>query len=170
MDRTRITDLQEIRKNLESLVGKWAGEGRGIFSTIDDFLYREVFEVTSRNPEEAAVHYHQQTWIRRDDGGDGRDSHWESGFILALDDGRVEILNAQESRRVEVLVGEMYSLGEGAWVIEVSSSLHGHDPRMVATSRSIRFEPKTLRYRVGMATTNVQDIQAHLTATLRRVE
>lgn len=168
MSRIQITEAHAICEQLQRLVGSWEGGGAGRFPTIDSFRYREAFEVTHRNPEEAVVHYHQQTWLVSDGEDDGDDSHWESGFIMAREDGRVELLNAQESRRVEVLVGEMYLEDSGACVLETASVVHAHDERMVATKRTIRYDEQTLLYRMEMTTTKVPEILVHLEAELNR--
>jgi len=168
MSQSRVVAIDEIRTQLLRLEGVWKGQGRGSFPTIEGFRYREEMTLTSRNPDEPVLHYHQQTWIISEGEDDGSDSHWESGFILAREDGLIEILNAQESRRVEVLVGPMYLDDEGSGVIEAESVQHAHDERMISTQRRIRFDERSLSYRTAMATTRVPRVTAHLEAELQR--
>ena len=156
-----------VADQLAQLVGRWEGSGLGVFPTIDDFRYREVLDFTQRDPTEATLHYHQQTWLIDATGADLAHSHWESGFLIGSDNGQIELLNAQESRRVEVLEGTIRA--EGSLLsIELSSAVHGHDGRMVSTRRVFRLDDRTLTYRVEMATSRVAQLQVHLEATLTR--
>jgi len=165
-----ITDPAEGSLRLRRLAGRWQGTGSGRFPTIEPFEYRESFCANVRRDGEGTVHYEQQTW-RSGGPDDGEALHWESGFLMARDDGRVELLNAQESRRVEVLVGDLFvdDARPAACVLRLRSVVQAHDERMVATTREVRFDDAALAYEVGMATTRVPALEPHLSGALTRI-
>lgn len=159
--------IEELFEELRMLVGNWRGEGRGQFPTIDAFRYLEE-TAFSENPGEMLVHFEQRSWLLDEEGNIVKPLHWESGFFIPAEDGRIDILNAQNSRRVEVLRG-LSRLENGRWTLVAASVLHGYDPRMTATAREFEVFGDTLRYRVRMATDKVGEIQPHLEAKLKRV-
>lgn len=170
MGRRRVEDQSETAKHVRRLVGAWEGRGRGRFPTIDPFRYRESFRVTVRDPDEPTFHYEQQTWIVSDGEDDGTPSHWESGFFIVKEDGTVDLLNAQESDRVEVLAGALFVDDSDPYDCEMrlESRVHGHDPRVLATARTIRFNDDRLEYLVRMSTTRAANLETHLEGVLTR--
>lgn len=167
MKDIRIEAVASVREVLRTLVGTWRGTGRGRFPTIDDFRYREQLEFTA-HATEPHLHYEQRTWLVADGADDGQPSHWESGFLLVQEDGGIELLNAQESGRVEVLAGGLYALAGGAHELRLASVVHAHDPRVRATSRVLTLGNDELAYEVQMATDQVAARQVHLEARLLR--
>lgn len=150
---------------LRSLVGTWTGRGEGAFPTIDSFAYREETVITTRDGVDG-IHFEQRAWKALPDGGE-ETSHWESGFFLVDDAGQVDLLNAQESRRVEVLAGEMG--GEsGDWELVLESRVHAYDPRVVATTRAYRVTGDRMEVTVMMATEKTPPLTRHLHAILER--
>ncbi|HSM01067.1 MAG TPA: FABP family protein [Acidimicrobiia bacterium] len=147
------------------LAGAWEGEGDGDFPTLEPFRYRERLRFAPH--EDAPVlRYVQDTWRITDDGE--VQSHWESGFLRARDDGSIDIHDAQESGRTEILRGTPVATGDGAWTVTLDSvSLEG-DPRMVSSSRTLRLTESTLEYEMSMATDRVSPPRVHLRARLRR--
>jgi hypothetical protein len=155
---------------LEGLVGTWRGEGSGRFPTIAPFDYREEC-VFSRNECEPLIHFEQKTWVRSTDETNGTPLHWESGFMRATEDGGVEISNAQNGGRVEVLRGTIDEAAhlEGIVLLQLESVLFGNDPRLIQTTRRYELHSDILIYSIEMATNKVPNRQQHLAAKLARV-
>lgn len=153
-------------KKLAPLLGVWKGEGVAQFPTITTCPYREELRFES-NGEEPLLHFEQKTWIQ----ATGAALHWESGFIKPNDAGELEILNSQNSGRVEVLRGGIVSEKHSASVLKLffESVVFGNDARMIRSSRTFYCAGDTLRYLVLMATVKTPELQQHLSATLKRV-
>lgn len=165
----RIADPGHVIQWIRSLAGHWEGGGSGQFPTIESFDYREVFRANVRQEGEGTLHYEQQTW-RVGGEADGEPLHWESGFFMVGGDGSVELLNAQESRRVEVLVGELLAdpASPDRAVLRLRAVVQEHDARMVATTRELTLTRDELAYAISMATTKVVDLTPHLEARLQK--
>ena len=171
-ESTGASQLARLRfEQLQALVGTWWGSGTGRFPTVEDFAYEESLRITGREEGPLQLHYEQQTWLVHES-GQREPSHWETGFFSITDEGLLEVLNAQTSGRVEVLQGhltqEAVGSAEATLHLRFSSSLHGHDPRMRATTRRLWVRPNQLRYEVLMATDSVPELTQHLTAELTR--
>ncbi|MCA8970599.1 MAG: FABP family protein [Planctomycetes bacterium] len=161
-------DSERMYEALPTLLnGTWRGAGRGTFPTIDDFEFEEVTTFRVRDLEPATIAYEQRTMVV---GANAirEPSHWESGFFLLFEDGRIEVLNAQNSGRVEVLSGSCEIIDATTARLELASVVHAHDPRMIATRRILEVRGDELHYEVHMQTTNVDVLQKHLWASLRR--
>ena len=153
---------------LSALEGTWAGRGSGRYPTIESFDYEETVRF-EREITEPLTHYEQKTRLIPS----GEPSHWESGFIRQMEGDAVEILNSQNSGRVEVL--------RGRWTIDAQSPTELHftfdsvalenDPRLVRTRRIWTVRDDTLRYEVLMATRTTPEpkLETHLQAVLTRV-
>jgi hypothetical protein len=159
--------VEELFEELGILVGNWRGRGSGQFPTIEAFRYLEETAFTE-NPGEMLVHFEQKSWLLDEGDNIVKPLHWEGGFFIPAEDGRIDILNAQNSRRVEVLRGES-RVEDGCWFFRAGSVLHGYDPRMAGTTREFEVSGDVLRYRICMATDKVGEIQPHLEAELKRV-
>ncbi len=161
-----VTDpVSALMSSLRLLVGTWQGRGEGRFPTIDPFAYHEevVFQANATDP---LIHYEQKTW--RSEGDEkGEPLHWESGFIIAVEQGWVEVSNAQNGGRVEVLTGPLHPHAAG-FELELKSVVLAHDPRMCASQRILRLTGDTLSYDMAMETTMVSPIEHHLRAKLQR--
>jgi hypothetical protein len=159
--------VEELFAELKVLLGVWRGFGRGVFPTIEPFRYLEETKFTD-NAGEMILHFEQKSWLLDETGEIVKPLHWESGFFMPTEDGCIEILNAQNSRRVEVLRG-CSRIENGRWILETESVLHGYDERMTASARRFEVFESTLRYKVDMATNRVAEIQIHLEAELRKI-
>ena len=84
-------------------------------------------------------------------------------------DGAVELLNAQQSGRVEILSGRLHAVGDARHELRLESVVHAHDARMVATRRVLTLTRDELAYEVKMATDQVPRRQVHLEARLGRI-
>ena len=63
-------------------------------------------------PDWGMLHVVQRTWKREDDGARGKGLHLEGGPIMGRDDGTLLYSCAQDSGRVEVMIG---SVTESDW-------------------------------------------------------
>ncbi len=160
-----MAKYDDVIEKLGLLHGHWKGNGRGQFPTIDSFEYEEtlVFEVALSYP---LIHYQQRTVLTPS----GESSHWECGFIRILEDGSIEVSNAQDGGRVEVLQGTMTSMADKAFALELTSIVLAHDPRLIKSKREFGLKDHLLSYKKYMAT-NTTDTPAllhHLSAELRK--
>lgn len=154
-----------LMKRLAPLLGVWKGEGVAEFPTITTCPYREELRFES-NGEEPLLHFEQKTWVK----ATGAALHWECGFIKPNEAGALEILNAQNSGRVEVLRGGLVeNPNANVLTLYFESVVFGNDARMLRSSRAFYWEGDTLRYVVAMATKNTPELQQHLEAILQRV-
>lgn len=146
------------------LSGFWEGTGEGDYPTIEPFRYREVLRFTphARSP---ILHYEQQTWRLTADGE--VPSHWETGYLRTLADGTIELLDAQESGRTEILRGTPVESGHG-WDLSLESVEIVGDSRMVSSARTLRLQGESLEYEMWMTTDRVSPAVIHLRASLAR--
>ena len=149
------------------LEGAWTGEGRGEYPTITPFDYRETIVFTRRDNNSLA--YEQRTEKRMDGQTEWLLSHWENGFIRILENGELELVNAQSGGRLEVLIGKVNEQA-GIIYIDLVSKTILNDPRMISSARKFELDGDTLRYEMAMQTTRVDEPSLHLQISLERVE
>lgn len=155
-----------LMKMLAPLLGLWKGEGVAQFPTITTCPYREELRFEG-NGEEPVLFFEQKTRVL----ATGAALHWESGFIKPNEEGALEILNAQNSGRVEVLRGGFgESSSSNSLTLHFESVVFGNDARMLRSRRAFYCEGDLLRYVVEMATVKTPQFQRHLTATLKRAQ
>jgi THAP4-like, heme-binding beta-barrel domain len=145
---------------LAFLLGKWQGEGRGDYPTIEEFGYRE--EMTFGHVGKPFVSYTQRTWAL----DDGRPLHTEAGYLRPQPEGRVELVLARPSGLVEVDEGVV---SDGR--VELRSSLVARTPSakdVTEVRRVVDVDGDVMRYQLEMAAVG-QPRQFHLEAELRRV-
>lgn len=149
------------------LLGRWVGEGEGVYPTIESFRYRE--EVVFGHVGKPFLAYRQAT-VNLDT---GLPAHAEAGYLRASDPGRVELVLAHPSGIAEVAEGTVTSTSTPAGV-----TLHVRSTAVTRTStakqvdtveRHLEVDPDagTLRYTLQMGAVS-QSHQLHLTATLHR--
>ena len=153
----------EIEALALALVGRWSGTGTVSYPTIETFEYREEFVVSERS-DHPALHIDQRTWKQTED--DEVPSHWETGLLRLSSDGTARFLNAQGGR-AEAMDGGWRPTAVG-WEISLASHDYAGDTRVVRSSRRYEVGPNRIGYRMSMATTNVPDLTAHLSASLTR--
>jgi THAP4-like, heme-binding beta-barrel domain len=144
---------------LAFLLGKWQGEGRGDYPTIEEFGYRE--EMTFGHVGKPFVSYTQRTWAL----DDGRPLHTEAGYLRPQPEGRVELVLARPSGLVEVDEG-VVSGGR----VELTSSLVARTPsakEVTEVRRVVDVDGDVMRYQLEMAAVG-QPRQFHLEAELHR--
>ena len=144
---------------LSFLVGSWAGEGKGIYPSIDDFSYRE--ELTFGHDGRPFLAYEQRTFHPVS----GAPMHREIGFWRSVGEGKVEVVLAHNIGQAEVSLGSV----EGDRVDVTTTSVEpSPSAKDVACLRRI-YEVKgdTLEYEMHMAF-DEHELQNHLTGRLTR--
>ena len=158
------TNSTSISSLFTVLEGTWTGEGRGQFPTVKSFDYREILTFTRR--DEKTLAYEQRTQKRYDGQTEWLVSHWENGFLHVLENGQLEMINAQISRS-EVLIGAVEFRDPVSYIRFVSKTIT-NDPRMISSARTFEVEGDTLRYEMEMHTTAVDQSTRHLEITLHK--
>ena len=153
-------------RELDLLIGEWKGRGVADFPTIDRVEYTEELRV-EWDPGREVLCYEQRVVL-----SDGRPSHRETGFIRELPEGDVELWNAQDNGRTEVLRGSSsWDESAGELVVDLRSVVFGNDPRMLESRRLLRVGAERLGYDLLMATTTTAELSVlpHLRCDLARV-
>jgi len=144
---------------LAFLLGRWRGEGKGEYPTIEPFVYGEQIEF-SHNGRPFLI-YGQTTWNPTD----GYPLHSEAGYVRPVAEGRIELVLAQPSGITEILAGTLSSTR-----INLTSTLVGVSPtakQVSAVKRVLSVDGTTLSYQLDMAAVG-QDMNIHLQAELEK--
>jgi hypothetical protein len=155
--------------DLTILVGRWTGRGEGGYPTIDSFSYQETLDIT-QFPGSIALHYLQRTELVDALGNVIRPSHWETGVIRPLEDGRVALASVHVTTRSELLKGVAGPGSGGELKLQFESEQINNDPRMRSSSRTWMVTKDAFHYDMYMATDRVDQPTLHLKALLRREE
>jgi len=157
-------ELHPMIISLAPILGVWRGRGEGHYPTIDDFSYLE--ELTFGHVGKPFVAMAQKTR----DASTELPLHAESGYFRPQDDGTVELVLAQPSGILEVLVGPINSTDDGVQLDLASVSVHlspsaksvtGTRRRYVVSGHSMVFD-------MWMAAVG-EPLTHHLSARLDRV-
>ncbi len=146
---------------LAFLLGTWAGDGTGVYPTIEPFAYRE--EIVISHVGKPFLAYRQRTWHATT----GEPLHAEAGYYRAPTATAAELVIAQPSGIVEVDTGPI----DGT-AVSLRSQLVGRTPsakQVDSVERNLVVDGDTLRYDLYMGAVG-QPHQIHLKAILRRVE
>ena len=157
----RNTDLHPAVRPLAFLLGRWKGEGKGQYPSIEPFSYGEEIEFSHNG--RPFLFYVQETW----DLSDGYPMHSESGYVRPVAEGQVEMVLAQPSGITEILAGTHSGTN-----IELASTLVGVSPtakQVSAVKRVVEVTGKTLNYTLDMAAVG-QEMCIHLRARLEKVD
>jgi hypothetical protein len=95
-------DVVAVHPGIEGisyLLGTWKGQGEGGFPTINSFSYGEEL-CFSHHSSKPVIAYTQKTWKL----ASGEPMHAESGYWRPRPDGSIEVVIAQSTGLVEVLV------------------------------------------------------------------
>lgn len=149
---------------LYSLEGIWKGSGTARFPTIQTAEYFEELEFRYTRDDES-IRFEQRSW-HKEENQKGKPLHFESGFIIAGSDGTFELLNAQNSNRVEVLKCIDLKIENSGTELIFESKYFGNDERMVRTQREYFINGNKLTFRMCMATSGTPQFQEHLRSVL----
>lgn len=160
-----VTDLHPDLAELALLVGRWAGDGMGVYPTIEAFAYYEeiTFSAVAAKP---FLHYVQRTMRSGEHLEAGTPLHTETGYWRSGGPGRVEVMLAQPTGIVELQEGTV----EGG-VIHLRSTSVGRSAtakEVVTLERNFDVDGAVMRYRLLMGAVG-ESHQLHLEALLRRV-
>jgi hypothetical protein len=159
--------LHPALEPLAGLLGRWAGEGRGVYPTVKDFGYRE--EASFTHVGKPFLAYSQRTWAL----DDGRPLHSEVGYWRVGDrkgDGwAVELVLAHPTGVVEIEEGTVTGAGSNVAIGLASTSVAATPTakEVTALSRRLRVEAGTLQYELDMGAVGLP-LQRHLAARLVR--
>lgn len=143
---------------LAPLVGRWAGEGEGLWTADPPFRYRE--EVTFAATGKPFLAYQQRTQA-----ADGRPLHAEAGYLRATGDAGVELLIVQPTGFAEIHLGRFTGTE-----LQLDLAQLDRTPTALAVTnlrRQLRVEGDRLSYLVRIAM-NGEALADHLRATLTR--
>ena len=157
----------EVHDGLKILTGCWCGSGSARFPTIDSAEYSEELTFTG-NETELLLHYEERSWRIEGDNKRAEPLNWQSGFLVVDEQGLVQLLNAQNAPRVEVLTGWLEKLSPGEYELDLTSQVIAYDERMGSTRRILRFNERELSYQMFMSTSKVVEVTPHLECRLTR--
>jgi hypothetical protein len=153
-------------KELSFLLGKWRGFGMAVYPDIIPVSYSEMLTF-EYDPHKDLIHFSQFTKYTDQD-KNGKTLHMESGFIRKTDLGDIELSNAQNNGRVEVMVLDDSDLHSESIGLIFRSKLFGNDPRMIISQREYTYSNSKLTYEMKMATMRNTELTTHLTGELIR--
>ncbi len=155
------TDLHPAVQPLAFLLGRWKGEGKGQYPSIEPFSYGEEIEFSHNG--RPFLFYLQRTWNL----SDGYPMHSETGYVRPVAESQIEMVLAQPSGITEILAGTHSGSN-----IELASTLVGVSPtakQVSAVRRIIEVTGKALNYTLDMAAVG-QEMSIHLRAQLEKVD
>jgi hypothetical protein len=144
----------------DRLVGRFVGEGRGLWAADPPFRYREEVQIGATG--RPFLTYRQQTW----DLADGSPRHAEVGYLRLGEAGALELLLVQPTGIAEIHAGSFD--GEVLDLRPVAVSRTPGAKAVTGVERRFVLEGDVLRYHLRIAMHD-EPLADHLEATLRRV-
>lgn len=156
--------LHEALDQVSWLVGKWKGEGCGIYPTISPFMYGE--EMIFDHVGQPMLSYNSRTWHLEN----GDPMHNEVGFLrVKPETSTVALIIAQNSGLAEVSEGEVNGHEIHLLSNSVARMSFGADPQVLKVERRYKLkDADTLEMECFMQTTKT-DLQKHLHITYKKV-
>ncbi len=147
-----------MEAHIEALEGRWTGQGRGEYPTIEDFDYTETVTL-DRLGQKPILAYTQRTAAN-----DGRPLHTEAGYYRFSRDG-VELVIAQATGIAECHRGRF----DGGTLVLTQTSLIASSTAVQVDEvrRVLTVDGDTLSYQLEMAAVGLP-LTFHLAATLHR--
>lgn len=152
-------------EKLNFLIGTWIGKGTAVFPTIKTTEYLEELIFTPAE-DKSVIFFELKSWTNKN-GSKGPILNWQSGFLNELEDGTIEMCDAQNNGRVEVLLGNLEEK-DYPYHLSFVSKMFGNDERMVKTSRDYYVNGNEMKYSMFMSTLNTPEFQKHLEAELTK--
>ena len=148
---------------LTSLVGTWAGTGRGIYPTIPTFDYREEISFVDGGVKPFLAYVQRTSAV-----DDGRPLHAESGYVRWTG-GTAEWIIASPTGVTEAHTAQIEHIDGGVEFVFRTASMAASPTakRVDSVERRLIVRDGELRYELHMAAVGEQH-QLHLTALLRR--
>lgn len=150
------------------LAGKWRGFGLAVYPDIIPVSYSE--ELTCEYDRFKDLLFYTQLTKYTDLEKEGRTLHMESGFIKKSESGVIELSNAQNNGRVEVMMLDEFDLLTENIQLVFRSKIFGNDPRMIITERRYDYINGKISYEMKMSTLKNPELTTHLTGELIREE
>ena len=158
-------DLAEPVRPLAWLIGRWEGAGVLGYPTIESAHFGQEVEVT--HDGRPFLKWESRSWILDSETGERvRPAAMESGFWRPLPDGEVELLLVHPSGILELYYGTMEPAR-----IQLKTDGVMRSPRAKeynAATRMYGLVESQLMWAMDMAAVG-QELQSHLSATLKRV-
>lgn len=165
LSTSKKPSLHEALNKVSWLLGKWVGEGCGVYPTISPFMYGE--EVIFNHVGQPMLSYNSRTWNLKE----GNPMHQEVGWLkIKPGTSSVAFLLAQNTGLTEIEEGEV----DGHKIRLVSNTIgrtsFNKDPKVVKIERLYTLkDPDTLEMECFMETNNT-DHQKHLHITYKKVK
>ncbi len=150
---------------LAFLLGKWEGNGKGTYLTVDDFTYGERVSFTAP-PGRPFLAYLQRTWRTGEHPESGEPLHTEVGYLRPGRGNRAELVLAQPTGIVEVHLGTITGTSLALKATTVATTPTATD--ITSVERTLVVRGDDLSYELLLGTAE-QPHQLHLKATLKRV-
>ncbi len=88
------------------LIGTWAGNGHGEYSTIEPFHYGQ--ELIFQQDGRPFIHYMSRSWLVDEEGNYIREAAQETGFLRPQEDGGLEMVLSHNLGFTEIWAGEIH--------------------------------------------------------------
>ncbi len=158
------SDLHPDLMPVAWLLGKWHGNGRGDYPTIESFGFEQ--EVIFNHDGRPFLHYFSQTWITDENDERVRPGALETGFLRMPGNGNLELVLAHPTGYAEIWHGEVeparLTLSTDGVMRTVTAKEYTAGQRMYGLVDG------ALMYAFDMAAVG-QPMQSHLWGKLERV-
>lgn len=160
-----------LLKTIEPLLileGEWNGFGKGFFSTMADFKYREelCFKALTNEPY---IQLEQKAWMIYDN--HEKLIHLETGIISAVAENRLKFYTCHMNGRIEI-ANVTYMKDTLKHKLVFKSDFIKNNSSLKTAINSVRefvFDEKCLNYNMSMSTSDVVALDKHLNAKLLKV-
>lgn len=159
-------DIPEPIRPLAWLLGHWEGAGVVGYPTIESAHFGQEIDVT--HDGRGFLKWESRTWILDSESGQKvRPSAVESGFWRPQENGEVELLLTHPTGIVEMYIGTIEPAKIQLRTDAVVRS--GHAKEYTGATRMYGLVESQLMWVMDMAAVG-QELQSHVSATLKRVE
>lgn len=156
------------------LEGKWKGQGKGGFPTMDPFEYESqmIFRfISDAFEKEPLIQFEEIAWEHSPRGLEFK--HWETGFFKPSND-RIQFYVSHNTGRIEVTFGTFLEIDKSNEFFELrlESEFLRNDEGLATAFKSYRtltLQNSSLTYELEMSTEQVPERTSHLAAILKKV-